>query len=227
MPDAVMLFAAGFGTRMGALTKKRPKPLIDVAGRPLVDHALQIAHQINPRRVVANVHYLAEQLIEYLEPKGVQISNETPRILETGGGLKKALPMLGSGPVFTLNTDAVWSGPNPLELLRAAWDPQHMDALLICVERGQALGHAGNGDFIAASDGSARKGPGAVYSGAQIINPAGIGEISDDVFTMHRLWDDMLKRNRLHVCLYPGRWCDVGKPEGIALAEEMLRSGDV
>jgi MurNAc alpha-1-phosphate uridylyltransferase len=227
MPDAVMLFAAGFGTRMGALTAERPKPLIEVAGRPLVDHALEIAEGIAPRRIVANLHYLPDALEAHLAPRGVALSRETPDILETGGGLRAALPLLGPGPVFTMNTDAVWDGPNPLALLREAWDPARMDALLLCLPRDRALGHAGRGDFVIGPDGRAERGPGLVYAGAQIIEPAGLHDIPMRAFSLNLLWDRMLASGRLHAIAYPGRWCDVGHPEGIALAEAMLEGRDV
>ena len=227
MPDAVMLFAAGFGTRMGALTAERPKPLIEVAGRPLVDHALEIAEGIAPRRIVANLHYLPDALEAHLAPRGVALSRETPDILETGGGLRAALPLLGPGPVFTMNTDAVWDGPNPLALLRKAWDPARMDALLLCLPRDRALGHAGRGDFVIGPDGRAARGPGLVYAGAQIIEPSGLHDIPMRAFSLNLLWDRMLAAGRLHAIAYPGRWCDVGRPEGIALAEAMLEGRDV
>ena len=227
MPDAVMLFAAGFGTRMGALTAERPKPLIEVAGRPLVDHALEIAEGIAPRRIVANLHYLPDALEAHLAPRGVALSRETPDILETGGGLRAALPLLGAGPVFTMNTDAVWEGPNPLALLREAWDPARMDALLLCLPRDRALGHAGRGDFVIGPDGRAERGPGLVYAGAQIIEPSGLHDIPMRAFSLNLLWDRMLAAGRLHAIAYPGRWCDVGRPEGIALAEAMLEGRDV
>ena len=133
MPDALMLFAAGFGTRMGALTADRPKPLVEVAGKPLIDHALDLAEGVGPLRRVANAHYRADQLAAHLDGRDVALSREEPEILDTGGGLRAALPLLGPDPVFALNTDAVWSGPNPLRLLAEAWDPERMDALLLCV----------------------------------------------------------------------------------------------
>ena len=126
-----MLFAAGFGTRMGALTAERPKPLIAVAGKPLIDHALDLVEPLGLARVVANLHYKPEPLIAHLSGRGILFSHETPDILETGGGLRHALPLLGRGPVFTMNTDAVWRGPNPLTLLAEAWNPDRMDAILI------------------------------------------------------------------------------------------------
>ncbi|GAB4549519.1 MAG: nucleotidyltransferase family protein [Ruegeria sp.] len=221
-PQAVMLFAAGFGTRMRELTRTRPKPLIPVAGRPLIDHALDLTSAVRPRRVVANLHYLADQLADHLTPRGVLLSHEQPDILETGGGLRAALPLLGPGPVFTMNTDAIWSGPNPLELLQAAWDPARMDALLICVPIAQTIGHAGPGDFRIDPQGRLERGPGHVYGGIQILKTDGLADIPEKSFSLNVLWDRMHRDGRLFGLQYPGRWCDVGRPEGIALAEEML-----
>lgn len=223
----VMLFAAGFGTRMGALTSERPKPLIEVAGRPLIDHALALAEDLPPARIVANLHYHADMLAAHLAPRGVLLSREEPDILETGGGLRAALPLLGPGPVLTVNTDAVWSGPNPLRLLAKAWDPARMDALLMCVPKERAAGHEGPGDFVPDGTGRARRGPGLVYGGAQIVRTDGLGAIPDAAFSLNRLWDRMLDAGRLYALTYPGRWCDVGHPGGIALAERLLETGDV
>jgi len=221
-PEAAMLFAAGFGTRMGDLTRDRPKPLVEVAGRPLIDHALDLVRPLELPRVVANLHYKPEMLRAHLEPQGVALSQEAPEILDTGGGLRAARPLLGPGPVFTLNTDAIWSGPNPLELLRAAWDAEAMDALLICVSPDRALGHAGGGDFAIDAAGRVRRGPGAIYGGAQILRTDLLDEIAEEVFSLNRVWDRMLARGRLFALDYPGRWCDVGHPGGIALAESLL-----
>jgi len=160
-PTAIMLFAAGFGTRMGALTKDMPKPLIPVGGVPLIDHALQLAGSVNPARIVANLHYRADQLADHLTPKGVLLSHE-PEILETGGGLRAALPLLGDGPVYTLNPDVIWDGPNPLKQLCAAWQPDKMDALLMCVPVSHTVGYSGRGDFIADAEGRIQRGPGLV-----------------------------------------------------------------
>jgi MurNAc alpha-1-phosphate uridylyltransferase len=226
-PQAVMLFAAGFGTRMGDLTRERPKPLIPVAGRPLIGHALDLARAVRPSRIIANLHYLPDMLAAYLDPRGVLLSRESPDVLDTGGGLRQALPLLGSGPVWTLNTDAVWDGPNPLDLLRAAWDPARMDALLICVPQDRAIGHKGAGDFTTDTEGRLTRGPGLVYGGAQIINPDGLADIPDRVFSLNLLWNRMLASGRLYGLEYPGRWCDVGHPGGIVLAETMLKDAHV
>lgn len=224
-PEAAMLFAAGFGTRMGDLTRDRPKPLIEVAGRPLIDHALDLLRPLELPRLVANLHYKPEMLRAHLEPQGVAVSVETPDILDTGGGLRAALPLLGPGPVYTVNTDAIWSGPNPLEMLRDAWNADEMDALLICVPSAQAIGHKGAGDFAIDAAGRVARGAGTIYAGAQILRTDLLAEIEEDVFSLNRVWDRMLQRNRLFALEYPGRWCDVGHPEGIALAERLL-AGD-
>ncbi|WP_170563969.1 nucleotidyltransferase family protein [Ruegeria atlantica] len=221
-PEAVMLFAAGFGTRMGALTKTRPKPLIEVAGRPLIDHALDLVNELRLARVVANLHYLPDQLEAHLSPKGVLLSRERSEILETGGGIRAALPLLGSQPVYTLNPDAIWSGPNPLTMLREAWNPDHMDALLMCVPVDQTVGHTGKGDFTADKTGRIVRGGGLIYGGAQIMKTEGLMDIPEKAFSLNVLWDRMQKQDRLFALTYPGRWCDVGHPEGIALAEGLI-----
>lgn len=223
----VMLFAAGFGTRMGALTAHQPKPLLRVAGRTLLDHALDLVTGYGAERIVVNLHYLPGQIETHLAGRGILLSHETPDILETGGGLRAALPLLGPGPVFTLNTDAVWCGPNPLRQLADLWRPDAMDALLLCVPAAQALGHQGAGDFVIGAEGRATRGPGAVYSGLQIIKPDLLHDIPDKVFSLNLLWDRMLTQGRLFAAPYPGRWCDVGRPEGLALAETLLEAPDV
>jgi len=218
----VMIFAAGFGTRMGALTQDRPKPLIEVAGRTLIDHALNLVSQYAPPRIVVNLHYRADQLAAHLDGRDVLLSHETPDILDTGGGLRAARPLLGDGPVLTMNSDAVWRGPNPLTHLAPLWDGARMGALLLCLPPGRALGHAGPGDFTLAPDGRLARGPGLVYSGVQVIDPACLGDIPDRAFSLNRAWDRLAAEGRLFGAVYPGHWCDVGHPQGIALAEDML-----
>jgi N-acetyl-alpha-D-muramate 1-phosphate uridylyltransferase len=226
-PDAIMMFAAGFGTRMKHLTQHQPKPLVPVAGRPLIDYALDLARGVGPSRIVANLHYLPEQLDAHLKPQGVTTIIETPEILDTGGGLRNALPLLGTEPVFTMNSDAIWAGPNPLSLLRKAWKPEQMDALLMTVPLGQTLGHGGQGDFTLGENGNLTRGPGNVYGGVQIINTDLLSAIDADKFSLNLLWDMMLERQTLFGLPYPGRWCDVGHPGGIALAESLLADADV
>jgi MurNAc alpha-1-phosphate uridylyltransferase len=225
-PTSIMIFAAGRGTRMRELTRDRPKPLIQVNGKPLIDHTLDLVGE-RASRCVVNVHHHAGLLSDYLKGRDVVISDERSSLLETGGGLRNALPLLGDGPVFTLNSDAVWAGPNPLDILSEAWDQTRMDALLLLLPPENAIGHGGGGDFLRASDGTLRRGPGLIYSGAQIVDPSLLHGIDEEAFSLNRLWDIHLERSRLHGVVYTGRWCDVGRPEGISLAENLLQSADV
>lgn len=221
-PRAALLFAAGFGTRMQPLTRDRPKPLIEVAGKPLIDHALALVEPLQLDSVVVNAHYKAEMITRHLAGQPVAISYETPDILDTGGGLKHALPHLGDGPVFTLNTDAVWNGANPLLALRDTWDPERMDALLLCVPKDRASGHKGDGDFRLGPDGRVARGPGLIYSGVQIIKTGGLAAIKARSFSLWELWTPLLAAGRMFGLPYVGQWCDVGHPEGIIIAEDML-----
>lgn len=225
-----MLFAAGFGTRMGALTASRPKPLIEVAGKPLLDHALAVADAAGATDMAINLHYLGDQIVAHLGPRPIALSWERPQILETGGGLRAALPVLGAGPVMALNTDAVWTGANPLTQLMAAWDESEMDALLLLLPATRALGHTGCGDFLMAADGRIARANGAagpVYLGAQIIRSSAVLAVSEPVFSLNRVWDDLIAKGRAFGLIHQGGWCDVGKPEGIRTAEALLAAADV
>jgi MurNAc alpha-1-phosphate uridylyltransferase len=227
-PRAAMIFAAGLGTRMGALTRDRPKPLLEVGGQTLLDHALGLVRDAGVARVVVNAHAHADQLEAHLARVATEAAvAREPVLLETGGGLKAALPLLGPGPVLTLNADMVWRGPNPLAALAAAWDPGRMGALLALVPREATIGHAGAGDFTRAADGRlARRGdaPSApfVYAGAQVIDPAALDAFPQGVFSLNGVWDALLAEGRLFGLVWPGRWVDVGRPEGLALAEAEL-----
>ncbi len=219
-----MIFAAGLGTRMGLLTQDRPKPLLRVGGRALIDQPLAFAKEAGANPIVVNVHWKAEQLRDYLAHETVVFSDETERLLETGGGLKAALPLLGTGPVWTVNSDAVWSGPNPLLALLAAWRPE-MEALLLLVPHERALGHAGAGDFALDPAGRLARGGRHVYTGAQILRTEGLYEVTDTVFSLNRLWDRAAARGGLFGVVHEGRWCDVGRPENLALAEQVRAGG--
>jgi N-acetyl-alpha-D-muramate 1-phosphate uridylyltransferase len=229
-PQALMLFAAGFGTRMGHLTRTLPKPLVSVAGKPLIDHALAIADVAGITRKVVNLHYLREKLAMHLAPRNdVTLSIEEPAILETGGGLRQALPLLGPGPVMTLNTDAVWTGLNPLQQIRDAWNGETMDVLLLLLPVDKAVGHQGKGDFLMDERGRIQRangGRGLVYLGAQVIDPAGLAGIPDKAFSLNRLWDIAIGKGRAFGIVHQGGWCDVGQPESITLAEQLLRVGE-
>lgn len=222
---ALMILAAGLGTRMGALTADRPKPLIPVAGRPLIDHALAIATEAKAHPVVVNLHYKGEMLARHLVGRNVVLSWEREQLLETGGGLRAALPLLGSGPVALLNSDAVWTGPNPITALAAAWDPKRMDGLLALLPADRATGFALPGDFLANDDGRlvrAEGRRGMAYLGAQILKTDDLAAIETPAFSLNLVWDRMIARNRLYGMIHQGGWCDVGTPSTLKLAEEML-----
>ena len=220
-----MLFAAGFGTRMGDLTKRQPKPLIKVAGLPLIDHARRVAIQAGVTRQVANAHYLGDQLADHLADSGVVLSWERDCILDTGGGLKAALPLLGKGPVLTLNTDAIWTGANPLAQLMRAWDETRMDQLFLLLPAEKARSASGRSDFVMDQQGRvgwAKGREGFLYLGAQIIRPQLLTE-TKTTFSLHGPWTRAMESGTAFGVVHQGDWCDVGHPEGIALAEALLR----
>lgn len=220
----VMLFAAGFGTRMGALTKDRPKPLIPVGGKALLDHALDLCTADLVTRRVINLHYRGQQIAQHLAGCDVTLSAEDP-ILETGGGLRAALPLLDGNPVMVLNTDAVWTGQNPLAELARAWDDTRMDALLLVSTLQSATGHKGTGDFLMDAEGRltrAKGAPGVVYLGAQILRTDRLAAVPQPVFSLNLLWDQMIAEGRAFGLVHQGGWCDVGQPESIPLAEALL-----
>jgi MurNAc alpha-1-phosphate uridylyltransferase len=224
---SIMLFAAGLGTRMGPLTADRPKPMVQVAGRPLIDHALDLTKGQKLNTPVVNLHYKADILRDHLTNRPVVFSDETDLLRDTGGGLRHALPLLGLDPVVTLNTDAIWSGPNPIQHLLDAWRDD-MEGLLMLIPTAQVLGHKGAGDFVIDDTGRLSRQPGHIYSGLQMIRTDGLAEIKEDVFSLNRLWDNAITRGTLHGITYPGRWCDVGQPDSIPLAETLIReSSDV
>lgn len=230
-PSVLMLFAAGFGTRMGTLTADRPKPLLAVAGKPMIDRALDLADAAGVARKVVNLHYHGDQIASHLAHRNdVSLSWERDEILETGGGLRNALPLLGKGPVYTLNPDAVWAGANPLSLLRAAWNGAEMDALLLLLPMRSVNGRDGHADFALAADGRisrARTAGQHLYLGAQIIRTERLAAIPDAAFSLNRLWDLMISEGRAYGVEYQGDWCDVGTPQGLAAAETLLATHHV
>ncbi len=227
MKEAAMIFAAGFGTRMGKLTQSMPKPMIQVAGKPLIDHALGYAAKAGIKTIVVNTHYLADQLHAHLGSKDILISHEAAEALETGGGLRAALPLLQVDTVFTLNPDVLWLGPNPLHVLRHHWDPVTMDALLLCIPLSRTHGRKGDGDFHLTEDGKLSRPGDLVYGGAQILKTGRLKQVNEAVFSLNIIWDQMNEAGGLHLVEYPGEWCDIGTPEGIPLAEHLLERQSV
>lgn len=222
----LMIFAAGLGTRMRPLTNDRPKPLVQVAGQTLLDRALHLGRAAGCAPIAVNTHYLGHQIRDHLAGQDVAISDEPQVILDTGGGLRQALPLLGPGPVMTLNPDVVWTGPNPLAALQDAWRDD-MDALLALVPLSRAVARLGTGDFAMDAQGRISRQGDYVYAGAQIIRPELLADIPDQVFSLNRLWDLMIARGRAFGMVHPGGWCDVGRPEAIELAQGMLADARV
>ena len=221
IPDAIMIFAAGLGTRMAPLTHDRPKPLIKVAGRRLLDHALDQIDGTEISNVVINTHYLADQVHAAVAGRAINVVHEK-ELLETGGGLKNALPQLGKGPVFTMNSDMVWSGPNVIGQLLRSWQPDKMDALLALVPIDRAIGHHGSGDFTMDQTGRLERGPGYVYTGVQIIKTQTLEDVQTQKFSLNVIWDQFLAKRTAFGMIYDGKWCDVGQPASIEIAEAML-----
>jgi len=204
------VFAAGFGTRMGSLTRKTPKPLLDLHGRPMIDHCLELLIGAGVERLYANTHYLPEQLEEHLAKKGVTTLREV-EILETGGGLKAALSTIGTDPVITMNPDVLWRGSNPVDSLLAAWRSD-MRGLLMLTDAGRQ-----DDDFSLEHRRIQRKGP-LRYTGLQIIRTDLLKDIPKTKFSLNEYWDLLLATGDLHGTVYDGKWVDIGTEEALAAA---------
>lgn len=228
-PDTAMIMAAGFGTRMGALTAATPKPLLPVAGKALIDHALDYCAAEDVARHVVNLHYLGDQIRAHLADRDDIAFSAEVEILDTGGGVRQALPLLGSSAFYTLNSDAIFVGAAPLAPLARAWRADAMDALLLLVRRDAAIGYTRAGDFFL-EDGEVgrpiRRGGAAsapyIYAGAQIIQPGAFAAAPDGAFSTNLIWDRLNAEGRLAAVVYDGGWVDVGTPAGLRLAEEAL-----
>ena len=215
-----MIFAAGFGTRMGEMTKTLPKPMIPLAGRPMVDLAIDHLIDAGITNIVANCHHLAERIAPHLQSRGVRTIIERPDILDTGGGLRNALPLMDSELVITMNPDALWLGANPITALLRAWR-NDMQALLLVVPAHKALGTQSMGDFSLEHGEISRNGP-FIYSGAQIIRTDRLGEIEGQAFSLNAYWNLLAESNGLNGAVYDGDWCDIGTPEGLAAGQGAL-----
>ncbi len=231
-PEAAMVLAAGLGTRMRPLTLERPKPLLPVGGRAMIDIVLDHCAAAGVRRAVVNLHYLAPMMRDHLagrQAPEVAFSEERPEILDTGGGIARALPQLGAAPFYTANSDSIWLGPNPFEVLARAWQPGRMDALLLLVARERTRAFVRAGDFFLEAEGAAPERRGAhgtapfVYSGAQIIAPGAFDGTPEGAFSLNLVWDRLLAEGRLAAVTYPGGWVDVGTPAGLIEAEAALK----
>jgi MurNAc alpha-1-phosphate uridylyltransferase len=228
-----MIMGAGHGTRMAPLTDDKPKPLVRFMGKPLIDHALARLSAAGVDEVVVNVHAHADLLEAHLKrlaaPK-IVISDEREELLDTGGGVKKARPLLGDDPIITFNSDSVWiEGRRPtLTRMMEAWDPEHMDALLMIASATNTIGEVRRGDFTMEPDGSlVRREEQTVapfmFAGVQIVNPTLFDEGPDGPFSTNLIWDKAIERGRLFGLRMEATWMHVGTPGDLADAERFLR----
>jgi MurNAc alpha-1-phosphate uridylyltransferase len=234
VPEVAMVMAAGLGKRMRPLTATRPKPLVEVAGKSLLDHSLDRLRAAGVRKAVVNVHYLPDALEAHLRNRveGIEIavSDERAQLLETGGGLVKALPLIDADPFLVVNSDNLWvDGPiDSLRHLAAHWDDERMDALLLLVPLAAANCHNGQGDFHMSSTGKIRrKKPGGVapfvYTGIQMVSKRLFqGEIPEGPFSTNILWNRAIEAGRCYGAAHQGLWFDVGAPPNIRKTEEIL-----
>lgn len=232
--DTAMIMAAGLGKRMRPLTATQPKPLVRVAGRPLIDHSLDRLAEAGVAKAVVNVHYLADALEAHVASRKaprVSISDERDRLLETGGGLIKAQPLLPD-PFFCLNSDNVWvDGPRDVfRELSMAWQPDKMDALLLVVPHTRARNYIGKGDFHLDPLGRiTRRRTGRIapfiYTGIQLVSHRLLRDAPEGPFSTNVLWQRAIGEGRLYGTIHPGIWFEVGDPKAIAPTEAWLRRG--
>lgn len=232
IPRTAMVLAAGFGERMRPLTDRMPKPMVEIAGKPLIDHVLDRLAEAGVETAVINVHYLADQIEKHIAKRAkprVVISDERTEILGTGGGVVKALPQLGAAPFFHVNSDSIWIDGvrGNLHRLAAAFDPHMMDALLLLAPTAGSIGYAGRGDFAMASDGRLRRRAERevvpfVYAGVAILSPALFAGAEARPFSLTTLFDRAAESGRLFGLRLEGLWMHVGTPDAIALAENAI-----
>ena len=229
-PTKAMVLAAGLGVRMRPLTDRMPKPLVQVAGRALLDHVLYKLADAGVAEAVVNVHYLPDQIIDHVTSRTrprVIISDERDQVLGTGGGVVKALPMLGDAPFFHVNADTLWIvGVRPnLARLAETFDPARMDVLLLMAPTTSSIGYGGRGDYAMLPDGALRKRREHqvvpfVYAGAAIISPSLFADAPRGEFPLTRMFDAANERERLFGLRLDGVWMHVGTPEAVQAAEE-------
>ncbi|MCA3255009.1 nucleotidyltransferase family protein [Bradyrhizobium sp.] len=233
--DTAMVMAAGLGKRMRPLTATRPKPLVQVAGTTLLDHTLDHLRDAGVRRVVVNVHYLADAVEAHLARRAadldILVSDERAELLETGGGTVKALPLLDREHFFSINSDNWWvDGPTPWhQLLTDRWDDAQMDALLLVVPYARATCHGGPGDFhLDAAGKVSRRRPARVapyvWTGIQLLSRRFFDDPPPGRFSTNILWDRAIERGRLFGVVHSGLWFDVGTPPAVKKTEALLAS---
>ena len=236
VPDTAFVLAAGLGKRMRPLTASRPKPLVELGGKALIDHVLDRLRSAGVRKIVVNVHYLADALEAHLKARAndfdVQISDERKQLMETGGGLILAEPMIHADPFLVINSDNFWiDGPSDtLHLLASLWREEDMDALLLLVPQARAGNHRGQGDFHMTSDGGLvrrEKGKVApfVFTGIQMVSKRLLRDAPEGPFSTNILWDQAIADGRCFGAVHHGLWFDVGNPAAIKATERALEHG--
>lgn len=229
--NRAMVLAAGLGTRMRPLTDDRCKALVEVGGRTLIDHMLDRLHAAGVNEAIVNVHAFADKLEQHLARRSagpkIIISDEREELLETGGCVVKALPLLGDEPIFICNIDAVWiEFEDVMGQLLSAWDPDKMDELLLLAPRKDCLGYHGKGDFDLAADGrlSRRAGEHAdwVYAGVQVFKPPLASGYDVKPFSRNEIWTQTLSRRTLYGLPMKGYWMHVGDPRARLAAQAIL-----
>ncbi len=228
-----MVLAAGLGKRMRPITEHTPKPLVEVGGRTLIDRGLDALEAAGVTLAVVNTHHLAEKLVAHLAGRAhprIVISDERDELLDSGGGIVKALPVLGDKPFLLLNADTFWidaqGHPTSLHRLLEAWDDASADMLLLLADPASATGHTGATDFILGSDkrlSRARgRSDGLIYAGAAIVHPRIFDGAVPMPHSLNGYFDRAIEAGRLHGCRMEGHWITVGTPDAIALAEDAI-----
>lgn len=235
-PTSAMVLAAGLGTRMRPLTDTRPKPLVELGGRALLDHVLDRLAEAGVARAVVNVHYLAERIETHVAGRTrpqILISDERDEILDTGGGVLKAISLLGPGSFFVHNSDSVWieNASPALDAMTAAWDEEKMDALLLLAPIEHSIGYAGAGDFFMADNGKlARRGDRDsapyIFAGVSIAHPRLLEGCTEEPFSLNAPWNKAIAAGRLYGHRLDGLWMHIGTPEALSEAEALLKDGD-
>ncbi|MFV0297437.1 MAG: nucleotidyltransferase family protein [Hyphomicrobiaceae bacterium] len=230
--EKAFVLAAGLGTRMRPLTDTIPKPLVTLAGRPLLDHVLDRLETAGITEAIVNVHYMADQIEAHLRERRhprIVFSDERQQLQETGGGVRKALPMLGTAPFIVHNSDTVWleHATSNLQRLIAMFDPTRMDGLLLLAQRSESLGYAGHGDFTLDAEArlarrEAGKSVDLVFAGASIATPNLMRETPDGPFSLNLVWDRAMAEKRLFGLILDGTWMHVGDPAARTDAETLL-----
>lgn len=233
--EDAMVLAAGLGTRLRPITDRMPKPLVPIAGKPMIDYGLDALAEAGVKRVVVNVHHFADQMTAHLANRSqpeIILSDETAQLMNSGGGLAKGLKLLGPAPVLVMNADLFWVGEKPgektnLQRLAEAFDPDRMDMLMLCVRLEDTTGHNGKKDFSMDTDGRLTRyrdedGNPVVYAGAIAMMSALLDDAPDDAFNLNIYFDRAIEKGRLFGLMLEGHWITVGTPDAIDAAEAVI-----